>query len=100
MKKMGYSLIRSSTPLQISERLIAEEYEKVLVVLDEDYYYDDSRYLCSRSGSTDAIRILYEGLSRTRENLCLIVKGNRELFSQVLSIRLQCFEEEQPDIQE
>lgn len=93
-EKNGYSLIRGSVSLQVSERLIAEEHDKVLIVLDEDYYYDDSMHLCSRSGSTDAIRLLYEWLSRTRESLCLIVKGNRELFSQILSIRLQCFAED------
>ncbi len=67
--------------------LTSMEFEKVLLVLDDTFYYNQDRILCTRDGSTDALRMIYEGLSRTRERLCLIITENEELFSRVLAIR-------------
>lgn len=84
----GYKLINSRPAAGLKGLSIASEYDKVMFVLDENYAYDDSLHLCCRDGSEEPIRILYEGLSRTRENLCLVIKGNPKLFSEVLAIRL------------
>ena len=58
------------------------------MILDETFYYDASGRLRSGKNEEEAIALLYEGLSRTRENLCLLVQGNRELFSRILALRL------------
>jgi hypothetical protein len=33
------------------------------------------------------LNLLYEGISRTRERLCIVVLGNEKLFDNILSIR-------------
>ena len=87
-KHLKYELIRSSAGLPEQDLLIAQEYEKVLIVMDDRYYYNDSFRLCVREDDESPIRILYEALSRTRESLCLIVTENEPLFSILLAIKL------------
>ena len=84
----GYEWIRTKTGRKENDRVIAQEYGKVLILMDEDYYYDEALYLCVKDHNEAAIRLLYEGLSRTRERLCLIIRNNQELFSSILKIRL------------
>ena len=67
--------------------LISQEYDRVLMVLDRRFYYDESLSLCARGKKEDAISPLYEGLSRAREKLCLLIVENSLLFGQVLAIR-------------
>jgi hypothetical protein len=57
------------------------------MVLDHRFYYDESLHLCADGTRGAAIAPLYEGLSRAREKLCLLVVDNPELFSQILAIR-------------
>ena len=66
--------------------LTAQEYYKVMMVLDRNCRYDESLHLQIEDSPCVSIQLLYEGLSRTRERLCLIVAENRELFRQILSI--------------
>ena len=57
---------------------------------DERFYYDGDNRLQARGDcGEEALTVLYEGISRTREKLCLLVVGNEELLSQVMSIRKQ-----------
>lgn len=84
---MGYVYIDAAPEAFRTGTVINQEYDRVLMVLDRHFYYDDALHLRTDSGSGDAIPPLYEGLSRTREKLCLIIVGNRELFSQILAIR-------------
>jgi len=90
----GYEQISFSSDPKISDGVIAQEYNRVLVILDEDFYYDDALHLCVRTCQEERIRILYEALSRTREKLCLIIAGSGELFTRVLGIRLNLPPEE------
>ena len=87
--KKGYILLNGSRGRGIlrSEDLISREYDRVLMVLDHRFYYDESLHLCADGTRGAAIAPLYEGLSRAREKLCLLVVDNPELFSQILAIR-------------
>ena len=85
----GYELIRTSRESFAAGEIISREFDKVLMVMDRRFYYDDELRLCARGEKEAAITPLYEGLSRARENLCLVIVGNRELYSQILSIRMQ-----------
>ena len=85
---MGYDLIGSSGRSRKENTVIAQEYEKVLMVLSEEHYYDESLHLQVKSSAGTSLRLLYEGLSRTRESLCLVIVGNKKLFSYILGIRL------------
>ena len=85
----GYKWIRTQAAQNSVNVVIAQEYEKVLIVLDEQYYYDENGHLCVKGSDEGEIRLLYEGLSRTRDSLCLIIKADPELFTAILKIRLQ-----------
>ena len=86
-REQGYEQISDEVPGS-SSAVIAQEYGRVLMVLDDNFYYDESLHLCVRDPSGEPLRLLYEGLSRTREKLCLIVTKDRELFLKVLGVRL------------
>ena len=87
-QSMGYEMIGPGAVQDSEKKIIAQEYSRVLMILGDDYYYDSSLHLRTRSGEEEPLRLLYEGLSRTRENLCLLIPGSRELFLNILSIRL------------
>ena len=84
----GYELIRSTPESFRSGEIISQEYERVLMILDKRFYYDDSMHLCADGKKGAAIPPLYEGLSRAREKLCLLITGNEKLFRQILEIRI------------
>ena len=72
------------------EDLIGLEFERVAVILDSRFYYDEDQKLRARGEKAEeAIRLLYEGASHTRERLCILVMGEEELFGRILSIREQ-----------
>ena len=83
----GYELIRATPESFRSGEIISQEYERVLMVLDKRFYYDESMHLCADGKKGAAIPPLYEGLSRAREKLCLLITGNETLFRQILAIR-------------
>ncbi len=83
-----YELITAAGSPESEKNIIAQEYGRVMMVLDDDYFYDSDLHLRTRSGLSEPLRLLYEGLSRTRENLCLVVMGSRELFLKILSVKL------------
>lgn len=59
------------------------EYERALIVLDGQYYYDEAGRL--RGGQTSQenlqnLQALYDSLCRVREKLCLVIYDNDSLF--------------------
>lgn len=64
------------------------EYDSVVITLDSRFYYNEETYLCASGDNADALlTLLYEGISRAREKLCLVVIGHEELFGRILQIR-------------
>ena len=61
-----------------------KEYEKVLMLLDESFYYDEKGWL--RSEVPGRVRNVFHGLSRARKEMALLVVGNEELFARILQI--------------
>ena len=86
----GYKLIPENSDSFRSGEIISQEFDKVLMVLDSRFYYDETLRLCADSSADMALPLLYEGLSRAKERLCLLVVGNKTLFEQLLAIRLLC----------
>ena len=86
--EQGYILVSAGSRGGSENDLIAREYNRVIMHLDETYYYDDTMRLRVRENEEDALHLLYEGMSRTRERLCLVVCKNRNLFLKILSIRI------------
>ena len=71
-----------------ADEIVGLEFDSVLVILDDRFYYDHDKNL--RAGGTDseeALNLLYEGVSRTREKLCILVFHNEKLFAEILSLR-------------
>lgn len=69
-----------------ASRVIGLEFEKVLMVLDDHFYYDEKGVLRARKHpNPDYLydQLLYQGITRTREKLCLIIVGNFELFRHI-----------------
>ena len=87
-RSRGYELLSSISGYNRENTVIAQEYDKVLMLLTPDYSYDDTLHLRVGSQAKLSLQLLYEGMSRTRENLCLIILGDRKLFSQILAIKL------------
>lgn len=86
----GYKLIPENSESFRSGEIISQEFDKVLMVLDSRFYYDETLRLCADSPADMGLPLLYEGLSRAKERLCLLVVGNKTLFEQLLAIRLLC----------
>ena len=70
------------------EEIIGLEFDCVSVILDGRFYYDEEKHLrCRGERAEEALNLLYEGISRTREKMCILVMENRELFDRVLALR-------------
>lgn len=63
------------------------EYDRVVMEMDADYYYDEMGFLRSSGGGADSrVRALFHGLSRARKGVALIVKENAPVFQCLLSV--------------
>ena len=67
--------------------LTAGEYDRVLLLLDDRFAYDEEQMLYAKRLPASSMSLLYEGLTRTREQLCLLVVGSESLFADLLAIR-------------
>ena len=75
-KEQGYE--------HLLEREVAEKaYDGVVVLLDEQYYYDENRYLRSKNRT---VRNLFHQLNSTKEKLTLIVKNNEQVYAMLLGL--------------
>jgi hypothetical protein len=65
--------------------VVGKDYENVLMILDSDFYYSKNRLMSFDSKNNDYLnlKILYQGLTRTRENVVLIIYRNKKLFKEL-----------------
>lgn len=64
--------------------------EKMVVVLDERYYYDEDQYLRSRNpmqNGQSEVRRLFHLLNQAKENLVFVVKGNETVYGILLDMK-------------
>ncbi len=64
--------------------------EKMVVMLDERYYYDDEQYLRSRNlmrNGQSEVRSLFHLLNQAKENLTFVVKGNETVYGTLLDMK-------------
>lgn len=69
-----------------THEVIGEEYEGVVCIIDHNFYYDSNGKLIANSHATNNYlydRMLYQNLTRARERICIIIMGNKKLFSKV-----------------
>ena len=70
--------------------MIGREFDRVVMVLDQRFYYDEKGLLRSRADKDPDdldVQRLYQGITRAREKLCLIRSGNPQLFSAGLAMK-------------
>ena len=81
----NYSL-NISNKVSVSD-VLGNDYEKVLVVMYSRFYYSDLKLKSRKSEADDFLylKLLYQGLSRTREKLVLIIYKNKNLFTKLIS---------------
>lgn len=67
-----------------------QDTEKMVVVLDERYYYDDKLYFRSihpmKNGQSE-VRQLFHLLNQAKENLAFVVKGNEAVYGILLDMK-------------
>lgn len=61
----------------------SEDVERLVVLLDERYFYDETGYL--RSGNR-SVRRLFHRLNQAKEELAFVVKKNEEVYSVILGL--------------
>ena len=67
-----------------------QEFDRIVMVMDRHFYYDKAGKLCCHedSGSRHLhLELLFQGIARAREGLCLIITDNLRLFEHVNSIK-------------
>jgi hypothetical protein len=65
--------------------VVGKDYENVLMVIDTNYYYNKNKLASYDSSDNNYLnlKILYQGLTRTRENVVLIIYRNKKLFKEL-----------------
>ena len=77
---------------QSGDNVIGREFEHVLMLMDDRFYYDSEGNLQAADdpeGRKLYRELLFQGVSRARETLCLIVVDAPELFAALTSIRVR-----------
>lgn len=66
----------------------SKEYAKVVMIMDETFYYDGSGWLRSRENASHRYNVknLFHGLNRAKDKLKLIIFKNESVLKNVLSI--------------
>lgn len=73
-----------------TEDVIGQEFEQVVITLDDHFYYNDEGKLQGKNHpNPDYLyaRLFFQAVSRTREKLCIVVIGNVELFEQIVAVK-------------
>lgn len=73
-----------------SHEVIGQEFDYVLVVIDNNFRYDANGDLTAREHPNPEYlfpRLFYQNISRAREKLCIVVLNNQELFKKLLCIK-------------
>ena len=72
-----------------ASELIGREYERVIVSVDNSFYYSHDGFLRSdKCESSQCLpeKLLYQALTRVKEKLVMVIVDNPEFFSNVMSI--------------
>ena len=77
-----------------SHEVIGQEFDNVLVVMDENFQYVDGKIVCCEHPNPNYLygKLLYQALSRTRIKLCIIVRNNKNLLEYLLKVKSEIYE--------
>lgn len=72
---------------QTSHEVIGQEFDKVVLIIDENFKYNKSGELIYSSKSYyDPIKMLFQNITRTKKKLSLIIIKNEELLDRCMTI--------------
>lgn len=74
-----------------THNVLGQEFDNVLVLLDNSFYYNDDKILCTFAHpNPDYLyyKLLFQAVTRTRQKLCIIIINNKNLFNDILSIKI------------
>ena len=86
-QKKGYRYIASE--FEDSHDVIGLEFDRVLVVLDRKFSYDESGMLTGEEHPGEDylyVQLLYQNVSRAKEKLCVIVQDNAPVFKELIGV--------------
>lgn len=72
-----------------THHVIGQEFDNVILIMDTSFYYDENQVLCAHTHpNPDYLykQLLFQGLTRVREKLAIIVLDNPKLFQDILKI--------------
>lgn len=72
-----------------THHVIGQEFDKVLMLMDKSFYYDDNGYLCGISHpNPDYLypNLFYQGITRVRDKIALIIIDAPSLMKKIASI--------------
>ena len=73
-----------------SASVTGKEFDKVVMLLDDSFYYDEKGFLRNKESETQAetarIMNLFHGLSRAKKKIALVIEGNIKLTEQIYTI--------------
>lgn len=73
-----------------THHVIGQEFDNVMIYMDENFKYDDEGRLCARVHPNPNYlfyQLWFENVTRAREKLCILVINNQELFKRLLEIK-------------
>ena len=106
-KKYGYVFIAYTQSVYIksvidiypnkhdTHHVIGQEYDKVMIIVDENFRYNESGKIEGKKHpNPDYLfyKLLYQGVSRAREKLCILVVNNYKMFKQISDIKYHMLE--------
>lgn len=68
--------------------VIGQEFDNVVMVIGPEFYYENNKLTADKHPYSNYLfpKLLFEGVTRARERLCLIVYNNEKLFKDIMSI--------------
>lgn len=87
--RQGYQYFQQMEGAKLGVTAVRDT-EKMVVMLDERYYYDEDQYLRSRNpmqNGQSEVRRLFHLLNQAKENLAFVVKENETLYGILLDMK-------------
>ena len=87
--RQGYQYFQQMEGAELGVTAVRDT-EKMVVMLDERYYYDEDKYLRSRNpmqNGQSEVRRLFHLLNQAKENLAFVVKENETLYGILLDMK-------------
>lgn len=73
-----------------AEDVVGQEYDSIVVVLDDTFYYNKEGLLCNSLDDDFALyslrQMFYQIITRTRKHLCLVILSNDSVLTHCLSV--------------